>query len=508
MQVPILTTAVGGVRTPTLLRNEFKTMPTLLVIDDEPAILRCFEATFLKSDVQVLTAETAEIGIRMVQEKHPDVVVSDIHLPDHSGLEAFRRIHVIDPKIPVILMTGGSTAQTVIEAMSGGVYEYLLKPLHIQQLQDVVGRAFEISRVMRVPAVMPKEKASPGPVEILIGRCPPMQDVYKSIGRVAPQDVTALILGESGTGKELVARAIYNYSRRRERPFLAINCAAIPETLLESELFGHEKGAFTGAERKRIGKFEQCSGGTLFLDEIGDMTPLTQTKILRVLQERQFERVGGNETISTDIRLITATNRNLEQAVATGQFRRDLYYRLNVYTIKIPPLRERKEDLPLLIEHFLARFSRELAKDVQRISPEALELLCAHSWPGNLRELQSALKQALLQATGAVLLPDFLPLGIRCPGQKPSELDSTNRPESDHFIQERLRAGSQDLYAEWLAVAEKRLLLQVLRHTVGNISQAARVLGIHRSTLRLKISSLGISLDHLDSNGSGGSLST
>ena len=240
-----------------------------------------------------------------------------------------------------------------------------------------------------------------------------MQEVYKAIGRVAPQDVTVLILGESGTGKELVARAIYHYSKRAPGPFLAINCAAIPENLLESELFGHEKGAFTGADRKRIGKFEQASGGTLFLDEIGDMTPLTQTKILRVLQGQEFERVGGNEPIRADVRVVAATNRDLEKMVAEGTFRGDLYYRLNVYTIRLPPLRERGDDLPLLAEHFVRRFGRELGKDVRGVSPEAMELLRRYPWPGNVRELQSVVKQALLGTTGPVVLPEFLPAAVR-----------------------------------------------------------------------------------------------
>ena len=270
---------------------------------------------------------------------------------------------------------------------------------------------------MRVPAVIPEGGEAKEDADALLGRCPAMQEVYKAIGRVAPQDVTVLILGESGTGKELVARAIYHYSSRAKGPFLAINCAAIPETLLESELFGHEKGAFTGADRKRIGKFEQCHGGTLFLDEIGDMTPLTQTKILRVLQEQEFERVGGNEPIKADVRVIAATNRDLEKMVAEGTFRGDLYYRLNVFTIKLPPLRERGDDLPLLAEHFVRRFGRELKKDVRGIAPEAMELLRRYPWPGNVRELQSVIKQALLQATGPVLLPEFLPAAVRGQGK-------------------------------------------------------------------------------------------
>jgi two-component system nitrogen regulation response regulator GlnG len=318
-----------------------------------------------------------------------------------------------------------------------------------------------------------------------------MQEVYKAIGRVAPQNVTVLILGESGTGKELVARAIYQHSHRDRAPFLAINCAAIPETLLESELFGHEKGAFTGAERRRIGKFEQCTGGTLFLDEIGDMTPLTQTKVLRVLQDQRFERLGGSETVQTDVRVIAATNHDLERRVAAGEFRNDLYYRLSIFTITLPPLRERGDDLTLLVEHFLRRFNRELGKEVFRTAPETLDLLRQHTWPGNLRELQSVLKQALLRATGPILLPDFLPpLGL------PEHRGTTEGPgDLDAFITGRLAAGSEDLHAEVLARVERQLLTRVLSQTEGNQVQAARILGITRGSLRTKIRALGITIE-------------
>jgi two-component system nitrogen regulation response regulator GlnG len=293
-----------------------------------------------------------------------------------------------------------------------------------------------------------------------------------------------------------VARAIYQHSKRASGPFLAINCAAIPETLLESELFGHEKGAFTGAERKRIGKFEQCSGGTLFLDEIGDMSPLTQTKLLRVLQEQRFERVGGNETVQTDVRVIAATNNDLEELVGAGRFRNDLYYRLNVFSIRLPPLRERPEDLPLLVEHFVRRFSRELGKDVQQIAPDALAVLARYPWPGNVRELQSVLKQALLQATGRVLVPDFLPEAVRAePGACEPPPSPGAAPEWDRFVADRLRAGSQGLYAEGLALMERQLLTSVLRHTHGNQLQAAKILGITRGSLRTKIRALGIKIE-------------
>lgn len=471
-------------------------MPVLLAIDDDPTMLRAFGAIFRAPEITLLTATTAQEGLTLVTERRPDVALLDINLPDLSGLETFRRLHRIDARIPVIFVTGHGTTETAIEAMKLGAYEYLVKdrllePEEVERLRETVRRAFEISRSMRVPALVPDEEvAQQGQADVLVGRCPAMQDVYKAIGRVASQDVTVLILGESGTGKELVARAIYHHSRRAQGPFLAINCAAIPETLLESELFGHEKGSFTGAERKRIGKFEQCNGGTLFLDEIGDMTPLTQTKILRVLQDQRFERVGGNETVQTNVRLITATNRDLQAMVAASQYRSDLYYRLSVFTIRLPPLRERKEDIPLLIDHFIKLFNRDLSKDVQRVAPEALEVLQSYPWPGNLRELQSVLKQSLLQVTGPVLLPEFLPAYLR--GSAP-----VAAPEQPwrQFLQDRLRAGSSDLYAEVLALMERDLLVEVLKHTGGNQVQAAKILGIARNSLRSKMQSLGITLE-------------
>lgn len=474
------------------------TMPTLLVVDDEPSILHFFRRAFRAPEVTLVTASSAAKGLEKAAQQCPDVVVLDIHLPDQSGLETFRRIRQLDARIPVIFITGHGTTDTAIEAMKLGAYEYLLKPLELADLRKLMTRAFEISRLMRVPAVLP-ETGPPGvSPDVLVGRSPAMQDVYKAIGRVASQDVAVLILGESGTGKELVARAIYHYSHRSTASFLTINCAAIPETLLESELFGHEKGAFTGADRKRIGKFEQCNGGTLFLDEIGDMTPLTQTKVLRVLQDGQFERVGGNETIKTSVRTIAATNRDLEQLITAGKFRGDLFYRLNAYTIKLPPLRERGEDLSLLVEHFLRRFNSELGKNVQQITPEALELLRRYPWPGNLRELQSVLKQALLHATGPVLVPDFLPTAIRGETKSPAASAPPSPVallELDRFIQERLRAGSKRLFAEVQDLIDRHLITQVLQHTGNRLTQTARILGINRSTLRSKMTGLGITVE-------------
>jgi two-component system nitrogen regulation response regulator GlnG len=467
-------------------------MSTLLVIDDEPSILHAFRRAFHDPALTLLTASTAAEGLETVRAARPDVILIDIHLPDRSGLDAFRDIRKIDARIPVVFITGHGTTDTAIEAMKLGAYDYLLKPLELAPLRDLVTRALEISRLMHVPTLLDTEAPGPGPAELLVGKCPAMQEVYKAIGRVASRDVTVLILGESGTGKELVARAIYSHSRRASGPFLTINCSAIPETLLESELFGHERGAFTGADRKRIGKFEQCTGGTLFLDEIGDMTPLTQSKLLRVLQDQTFERVGGNETIHTDIRLIAATNRPLEEMVTRGEYRSDLYYRLNVFTIQLPPLRERTEDMPELVHHFLQRYSRELHKDIQSVAPETLELLKAYPWPGNIRELQSVLKQAMLNASGPVLVPAFLPAVIQT--GTPPKLNGPVSADWERNLQERIQAGSQDLYAEMLTLMERQLLTTVLRHTQGNQLQAAKILGITRGSLRTKIRALGITI--------------
>jgi two-component system nitrogen regulation response regulator GlnG len=488
---------------------------TLLVIDDEPSILYAFREVFHEPDVSLLTAASAGEGLEHVRRGRADVLILDLNLPDVSGLEAFRQIQQIDGKLPVIFITAHGKTETAIEAMKLGAFDYLLKPLDLDELCALVERAFEVSRLMRVPAVVAEEDVpADDSADVLVGRCPAMQNVYKAIGRVAQQDVTVLILGESGTGKELVARAIYNHSHRSAGPFIAINCAAIPETLLESELFGHEKGAFTGADRRRVGKFEQCSGGTLFLDEIGDMSPLTQSKVLRVLQEQRFERLGGNETVATNVRIIAATNRNLEQLVAEGEFRGDLFYRLGVFTIHLPPLRERGEDLPLLVSHFVRRFSRELGKDIQEVPAETLALLQRHDWPGNLRELQSVLKQSMLEASGRFLLPDFLPQVLRhvkameapaaraegeqaisATGRQPPSPQSCPPADAEAFLRQRLTSGSENLYQEWISLMERYLITCVLQHTGGNQAHAARLLGIDRATLRSKLRSLGIVIE-------------
>ena len=474
-------------------------MPKLLVVDDDTLILDCFRYTFPADQIEVETAKTAGDAVSLFRDHSFDVVVTDVRLPDCSGLKLLQDLQELDRKVPVILMTGHGTANTAIEAMRKGAFEYLLKPLDLDTLQAVIDRALESSRMVRTPAKIAVDTDS-DEGDLLVGQCPAMQEVYRQIGRVAGQDVTVLILGESGTGKEVVARAIYQYSKRADRPFLAINCAAIPENLLESELFGHEKGSFTGAERKPIGKFEQCDGGTLFLDEIGDMTPLTQTKVLRVLQDQQFERVGGNEMVRTNVRLIAATNRNLTEMMEQETFRSDLYYRLNVYTIRLPPLRERNGDLPLLIDHFLKRFSLESGKNVREVSPQAMQLLSRYTWPGNLRELQSVLKHAVVEANGPMVVPEFLPETVReaveASGQ--AAISETELMDNDgliRFIHKQIKAGTETLYDDVIQRVERILLLELLQKFEGNISRASALLGISRSTLRTKLAALGINLD-------------
>ena len=476
-------------------------MPTVLAIDDDRTAVHLVEKAFAKTPISVLCASTIAEGFELIK-KNPDVVLLDIRMPELSGLELARRIQSLDPKLPVIFVTACDNSETAIEAMKLGAYDYLLKPIDLPKLRDCVDRALKIRRMMNVPVKMTGSEGHEiefpeARSDHIVGHSPQMQDVFKAIGRVAPQNVTVLILGESGTGKELVARAIYHHSPRNAKPFLAVNCAAIPETLLESELFGHEKGSFTGAHQRRIGKFEQCSGGTIFLDEVGDMSGLVQSKVLRVLQEQAFERVGGTETVQTDVRVITATNRDLPQLVARAQFREDLYYRLNGFTIKVPPLRDRGDDIALLLEHSLRRFSAELGKDVHAMSPDAMELLLRYPWPGNVRELEAVVRQSLLQSTGPVVLQEFLPESIRYSYAASGRTHAGEMGLSDlePLVSQSLREGSHQIYAEAMERMERYVLTRILRHTNGNQSWAAKLLGITRASLRRKLHTLKISVE-------------
>ncbi len=469
-------------------------MANLLLIDDDPGLIEAQARHILAPlAVEIDVARSGAEGLARLAERPADVILLDVRLPDLSGLEVYQRIRQIDARIPVIFITSTTAADTAIEAMQQGAYDYLFKPLDPQQLRRVVGPALELARLAREPAVVAETLPGDDRADAIIGCCPAMREVYKAIGRVASQDVFVLITGESGTGKELVARAIYQHSARSRAPFHAINCAAIPEALLESELFGHEKGAFTGADRRRVGKFEQVTGGTLFLDEIGDMPLGMQAKLLRVLQDQAFERVGGSETIRTNVRLIAATHRNLKAWAAEGKFRPDLFYRLSVFTIALPPLRERGDDLTMLVHQYLRRFNRELGREVCEVAPEAMERLRQHSWPGNIRELQSVLKQALLRAAGTVLIPAFLPdsLGAVNGPSAPAQTESPGF-SFETFIRQRLQAGGNDVYAEAHRQLDTILLTLALEFTGGNQRLASRALGIARGTFRLRLREAGL----------------
>jgi len=482
------------VRIVPVMHEREQNVSTVLLIDDDPDLVpqqvrRAFPPP---SPHRVEVAATGKAGLEFVRRSPPDVVLLDLRLPDQSGLEVFGEIRGIDARIPVIFVTMSKTADVAIEAMKQGAFDYLFKPLDLAQVRRVVGEALEVGRRMREPAVVTETLPGADIDGAILGGCSAMREVYKGIGRVAGQDVMVLIAGETGTGKELIARAIYQHSARAQAPFMALNCAAIPENLLESELFGHEKGSFTGADRRRIGKFEQCNHGTILLDEIGDMPLTLQAKILRLLQEQSFERVGGNETVKTDVRLIAATHRDLKALAAEGKFREDLYYRLSVFTIHLPPLRERGEDLEMLLQHYLRRFGRELGREVATIDPQALAQLNAYNWPGNIRELQSVVKQALLKAHGSVLLPSFLPEFLVRPADAASPVPGTGNLDFEAFISQRLRPDSDNLYAEAHDHLDRFLLARVLEFTGGSQHKASRLLGIGRQTLRLKLRELGL----------------
>jgi two-component system nitrogen regulation response regulator GlnG len=471
-------------------------MSDLLLIDDPGQLVMQVRQAFPAPGHRIAVARTGAEGVARVRGAPPDVVLLNLGLPDQGGLAVYRQLRGLDGQVPVICVSGCTETRAAIEAIKQGAYDCLFEPPDPSHLAQVVQEALEIGRRLHEPSLTAEPAAAPETGGQLVGTCPAMRQVYKEIGLVTAQDCPVIITGESGTGKELVARAIHEHSDRAGRPFLALDAAAIPEALLESELFGHEKGAFTGAHGKRLGKFEQCQGGTLFLDEIGDMPPGSQAKVLRVMEEQAFERVGGNETIQTDLRLLAATHRDLAAWSAEGKFRPDLYYRLSVFTICLPPLRERGEDLPLLMRHYLRRLSRELGRAVHEIAPEALERLRRYSWPGNIRELQSVLKQALLRANGTVLLPAFLPDPLGGSGKPDPAITRREAPCLESFICGRLRPDACDLYAEAHRQVDSLLLPRVLAYTRGGYLKAAGLLGIARATLRLKLRQQGLLSSH------------
>ncbi|MHB1035311.1 MAG: sigma-54-dependent transcriptional regulator [Pirellulales bacterium] len=463
-------------------------MSRILIVDDERNVLAAFEEILTSVGYEVLTSNRAAAAIELLQSDQFDLAIFDIRMPGMNGLDALRQIKACRPKVPVIIMTGQGTMETAIEATKLGAFDYHLKPFEPDEMLRTIGKALEGVRLMKGHLALGSEGPEPAH-EAIVGQSPGMQEVYKAIGRVAQTDATVLIRGESGTGKELVARAVYQHSRRSALPLLAVNCVAIPETLLESELFGYERGAFTGASARRIGKFEQADGGTLFLDEIGDIPPGIQAKILRVLQEKSFERLGGNETIHADVRVLTATNRPLERAIAEKNFREDLYHRLNVVTIRVPPLRERREDIPALVDYFLERFSRELGIAKPPVSGEAMDVLCGHPWPGNVRELEHCIHRVMIFTRGYPIQAADLALGPETEGGRGENLASSTDDELLATLVHRYLGehGGERASEQFLDRVERLLIAEALRRTKGNQSHAARLLGVSRPTLHAKI---------------------
>jgi nitrogen regulation protein NR(I) len=472
-------------------------MSKLLLIDDEADVQYSFRRIFDSPELELATASSGEEGLKLIPKFKPDLVLMDIRMGGISGLETLRRIRQMDSRLLVILMTAYGTTQTTIEAMKLGAFDYLTKPFDVPKLKDLVASALKAARDMKqVVSYQPLLESEDYELGF-VGGAESMQQVFKLIGQLAASDATALITGESGTGKELAARAIYHHSNRSAQPFLAVNCAAIPEQLLESELFGHERGAFTGATLQRIGKFEQCNHGTIFLDEIGDMTPATQTKILRVLQSGTFERVGGNQPIQVDVRVIAATNKPLEQAVAAKQFREDLFYRLNVVRIHIPPLRERREDIPLLVNYFLKKVGHEQQRPPKSVATNVIKALEKFHWPGNVRELENAIRRAHVMAKGDAILLSDLPPEIS--GQAPNAFAAastvageTAAADATALARQLFQWARRDPKLKVIPAIERELVIQALKETNNNQVHAAKLLGITRATLRKRIEKFGI----------------
>ena len=471
-------------------------MSKLLLIDDETDVQYSFRRIFDSPDIELFTASSGEEGLQLIPKLRPDLVLMDIRMGGITGMETLRRIRQMDTKLLVILMTAYGTTQTAIEAMKLGAYDYLLKPFDVPKLKEIVTNALKAARDMKQVVSYQPLLESEDYEQGVVGRSEPMQQVFKLIGQVAASDATALVTGESGTGKELVARAIYHHSERNNQPFLAVNCAAIPEQLLESELFGHERGAFTGATGQRIGKFEQCNNGTIFLDEIGDMTPPTQTKILRVLQSGTFERVGGNQPLKVNVRVIAATNKPLEQAVAARQFREDLFYRLNVVRIHIPPLRDRREDIPLLVNYFLKKIAKEQDRQPKSIATAAVKALEKYHWPGNVRELENIIRRAHVIAKSEAILPADLPVEVT--GQSTSSLvlpttaGEGAASDAATLARQLFQIAKRDPKLKVLPAVERELVIEALKDTANNQVHAAKLLGITRATLRKRIEKFGI----------------
>jgi nitrogen regulation protein NR(I) len=460
----------------------------ILLIDDDPGIRDTLQQVLTGEGCEVVLERRGDDGLARAARESFNVVVTDLKMPGLNGLDLVRQLHVAQPRLPIILITAFGTTQTAIEATKFGAYDYLLKPFEIPQLLELISRAVDSNRLMSEPVSLGESTAGQ---DALVGQSNAMQKIYKEIGRVAAKPVNILIRGETGTGKELIARAVYQHSARTDAPFIAINCAAIPETLLESELFGHERGAFTGANAQRIGRFEQANHGTIFLDEIGDMNLGTQVKLLRVLQEKCLQRLGGKETIPVDVRVLTATHHDLEAAIGKKLFREDLYYRLNVVAITLPPLRQRKEDIPELVRYFLGKYGPKLGSAHPSIRPEALELLQSHAWPGNVRELENAIHKVLLLAQDYTINSDHVRTALN---QAAIPANAAGQPLGEYLdalLAVAQRGESADVHAHVLESIERELFRRAIELAHGNQAKAARWLGISRITMKAKLVEFG-----------------
>ena len=447
-------------------------MERILIVDDEKNYLVVLQALLADAGYEVLTAQSGPQALALAAEEEPDLVITDMRMPKMSGLDLIERLKARFSEMPIIVMTAYGTVENAVGAMKAGATDYISKPFENTELMLTVQKALKIRRLLFQNRLLKEELKGYGEI---IGDSKAMRQVYALIDKVAATRATVLLTGESGTGKELIARAIHARSPRAEEAFVAVNCMALTETLLESELFGHEKGAFTGATSRRKGRFELAHGGTLFLDEVGEMSPSLQVKLLRVLQERAFERVGGTQPLSVDVRIVAATNRDLTQAVEAGQFREDLFYRLNVVRIEVPPLSQRREDLPALVAHFVQKYAAQVGRPAPQVEKEAMELIYRHPWPGNVRELENAIERAVILAGDSITAGD-LPLELR-PGQGPAA--ATELPQ-DVSLNDAL----EDL--------ERRMIVRALAQAGGVAAHAAEALGLTKSNLAYKLKKYGL----------------
>ncbi|CAB1074547.1 Response regulator of zinc sigma-54-dependent two-component system [Olavius algarvensis Delta 1 endosymbiont] len=448
--------------------------PKILVADDERSHRQMIEAVLSAEGYEIAQAEDGQAAFNAVADKFYDLVIMDIRMPELGGIEALKKIKTISPGIPIIIMTAYASVGTAVDALKSGASDYLTKPLDIEELKILVAKTMRFHQLEKENIYLKERLDDRFDFSKIIGQSPAMKKLFETMALVAPSEATVLIVGESGTGKELIANAIHQNSSRKDRPFIKVNCAALPETLLESELFGHEKGSFTGAIAKKQGRFQLAHKSSIFLDEIAEMEPAIQAKILRVLQEREFEPLGGTQTIKIDTRVIAATNKNLEAEITAGRFREDLYYRLNVVTLDVPPLRERREDIPHLADHFLKHYVKKNRRLIQGFTPRATDLLMRYEWPGNVRELENIIERAVIMSRGEVITPMEFPSDIQ-------ELD-----EELKGLQISLTPGRS------LKEVEKAMILRTLEETGGNRTHAARILGITRRTLQLRLKDYGI----------------